>query len=204
MKGIKDYYNKTAQAWADRWYGDDELLPYLKIFLTYLPERPRVLDLCCGAGYESMRLSKLGAVVTGLDFSEESIRIARERNPHLTFVVYDMLEDYSFLGAFDGVACLAGLVHIPDEKLAAALGNIHKVLKTGGVLFAAVRDGTGKDDASSCFVVDGATYDRAFYLHTREELARAAAGLFDFVREIIMDGQPQWRFYVFRKRAAEE
>lgn len=87
MKGIKDFYNKTASEWAKKWYEDESMVPYLMKFINYLPPNPRVLDLCCGAGYESMRLENLGAEVTGLDFSEESIKFAKKLNPHIKFVV---------------------------------------------------------------------------------------------------------------------
>ncbi len=30
MKNTKDYYNRTASEWADKWYQDESLLPYLK------------------------------------------------------------------------------------------------------------------------------------------------------------------------------
>lgn len=53
MKVTKDFYNQTAKEWADKWYEDESLLPYLQQFINYLPQNPRILDLCCGAGYES-------------------------------------------------------------------------------------------------------------------------------------------------------
>jgi hypothetical protein len=51
MKNTKDFYNKTASEWADKWYGDESLIPYIKEIFNYLPKKPRILDLCCGAGY---------------------------------------------------------------------------------------------------------------------------------------------------------
>jgi hypothetical protein len=56
MRNTKDFYNKTAGEWADKWYEDEALLPYLKEFISFLSQNPNVLDLCCGAGYESMRM----------------------------------------------------------------------------------------------------------------------------------------------------
>ena len=42
MKNTKEYYDKTAKEMADKWYEDEYLLPYLKEFIEYLPEHPRV------------------------------------------------------------------------------------------------------------------------------------------------------------------
>ncbi len=199
MKNTKDFYNKTAIEWADKWYEDETLLPYLIEFMSYLPQNPSVLDLCCGAGYESMRLQRLGANVTGIDFSEKSIFIAKERNTNIRFVVEDMLNDYSYLGKFNGCVVIAGLVHLPDEKLARAFDMINKVLSDNGFLFIAVKDGTGKNSKSSYTSIDGEDYDRDFYLHSLEELKRYSSEKFDFVREVMLDKESAWKYYIFRK-----
>lgn len=199
MKDTKDFYNKTASEWANNWYKDEALLPYLKEFIKYLPQNPRILDLCCGAGYESMRMKKLGADVTGLDFSEESIRIAKERNLDIKFVVGDMLNSYSYLGKFDGCAVIAGLVHLPNEKLSKAFEQIDKVLNDNGFLFIAVRDGIGKSEKSSYTTIDGEDYDRDFYLHTLEELKLYSLGRFEFVKEILIEKETSWKYYIFKK-----
>lgn len=201
MKNTKDFYNKTAMEWADKWYSDETLFPYLKEFVNYLPQKPCVLDLCCGAGYESMRLKRLGAKVTGLDFSEDSIKIAKERNSDISFVVEDMLNDYSYLGKFDGCVVIAGLVHLPNDKLAKAFKQINKILKENGLLFVVVKDGKGKDSKLSCKTIDGEIYDREFYLHTLEELKLSSVNNFDFIRELLFDKESSWKYYIFRKSA---
>ena len=78
---IQKFYNDIAQEFADEWYDNDSLLPILKQFIALLPPSPVILDLGCGAGYESMRLKKLGATVVGVDYSEEPIRIAKLNKP---------------------------------------------------------------------------------------------------------------------------
>lgn len=199
MKDTKDFYNKTASEWANKWYEDETLLPYLIEFMNCLPEHPRVLDLCCGAGYESMRMKKLGADVTGLDFSEESIRIAKKRNPNIKFIVEDMLNDYSYLGKFDGCAVIAGLVHLPNEKLSKAFEQINKVLNDNGFIFVAVKDGNGKSIKLSYRTIDGLDYDRDFYLHTLNELKLYSSGKFDYIRELLIDKESAWKYYIFKK-----
>lgn len=199
MKNIKDFYDKTAMEWDDKWYDDEMLLPYLTEFISCLPENPKIIDICCGAGYESMRMQRLGAEVTGIDFSQESIQIARERNPNIKFVVEDMLNDYSFLGKFDGCTVIAGLVHLPNEKLTKAFEQIHKVLNNDGILFIAVKDGSGKSDKSSYVTIDGEDYDRDFYLHSLEGLKQHSLDKFHFVREITPHEESLWKYYIFKK-----
>lgn len=45
-KTVRDYYDKTAEDWAEKWYSDDSTLPLLQAFARLLPPRPRILDLC--------------------------------------------------------------------------------------------------------------------------------------------------------------
>ena len=78
MLGTREYYDKTAAEWAENGYGDGEYLPCLDEFLSLLPPGGRVLDLCCGAGYETGRIRARGFEALGLDFSGGSLRIARE------------------------------------------------------------------------------------------------------------------------------
>lgn len=200
-KGIKEFYDKTAADWADKWYENNEMLPLLRRFLSYLPDKPKVLDLCCGAGYESMRLARLGASVVGIDLSPASIDIARERNPHLEFYVDDMLEDYSYIGAVDGITCIAGLVHIPPENARAAFERMAQVLRAGGYLLLVVREGSGYIERQSKQVIDGEEYDRAFYGYTLSRLQECADGLMEYVCEIAEEDSSMWKNYIFSKKA---
>ena len=117
MLGTREYYDKTAAEWAENGYGDGEYLPCLDEFLSLLPPGGRVLDLCCGAGYETGRIRARGFEALGLDFSGGSLRIARERNPDLPFYQGDMLEDYAHIGMVDGILLSAGLVHVETADL---------------------------------------------------------------------------------------
>jgi 2-polyprenyl-3-methyl-5-hydroxy-6-metoxy-1,4-benzoquinol methylase len=98
-----------------------------------LPEKPDVLDLGCGPGYESMRLSRLGANVTGVDFSTESIRIARERCTECRFEVLDFRELDCRFGTFDGVFASGSLIHIEPDLFENIVTRVKTVLKRNGI-----------------------------------------------------------------------
>lgn len=198
-RGVREFYDKTAQQWADKWYADDSMLPLLQTFMEELPQQPRMLDLCCGAGYESMRMAKLGAQVIGLDISEACIAIAREKNPTLEFHVDDMLADYAYIGPVDAVVCSAGLVHLHVEQLRTAFARMSAVLKPGGRALFTVRDGVGRQAGQSDVEIDGQVYDRAFYAHTLEELREAATDILAFTREIENPEPSPWRNDIFVK-----
>ena len=198
-RDVKDFYNKTAQQWADKFYADDEHLPVLLDFMGRLPYGSRVLDLCCGAGYDSMRLAQMGASVVGIDLCEESIAIAKERNPKIPFYVGNMLDDYSDIGHVEAIICLAGLVHLPEEQLRMAFERMAQVMAPGGVVLLMVRDGEGRIDRMSDVVVDGEEYDRSFYAHTLEELTKHSEGLLVFDRVIGDSEESIWVNYVFKR-----
>lgn len=70
----------------------DNLTHYLN-----LPEEAQILDLACGKGRHSIYLNSLGFEVTGVDISENSIKIANESaNDKLHFHVHDMRENLPY------------------------------------------------------------------------------------------------------------
>ena len=75
LNNIKDFYNEIADDYANDEYRNDSLLMLLERFTALLPPSPRILDMGCGAGYRCKDLSPLGAMVTGIDISENAIGI---------------------------------------------------------------------------------------------------------------------------------
>lgn len=198
MLGCKEFYNKTAARWAENGYADEAEPVCMDEFCALLPPGGRVLDLCCGAGYESFRLHRRGFQPVGLDLSEASLAIAREKNPGVPFYQGDMLESYPQVGAVDGVICIAGLVHVETADLPLAFRRMGEVLKPGGYLLASVRYGTGRMEERSVTEIDGETYDRNFIAHNEEELSAAMGENFTLVREM-PSNMKIWAYYLFQK-----
>jgi ubiquinone/menaquinone biosynthesis C-methylase UbiE len=91
-----------------------------------------VLDVACGPGYVSAAAKKLGAVPTGIDFSEKMIAIANAMFPDISFVQGDA-QDLSFPEAsFDRVLVNFGLLHVLQPEKACA--EACRVLKSAGRL----------------------------------------------------------------------
>lgn len=199
MKNTIDFYDDTAQSWADRWYNIETFVPYLEQFLSYLPKKPKIVELCCGTGYDTMRLKKMGASVIGLDLSKGALRIAKEKNPTIQFYLQDILHDYSYVGITDGILCCAGLIHLNNKEMKLAFQQMNKVVKEGGYLFLVVYDGEGQRLDWQYITINGITYDRIFYRHSLAELKEASDGLFTYVREFDHEPDDKWRYYIFVK-----
>ena len=171
----KLFYNLTAEKTADEWYENFVLMPSIEEFVALLQEKPRVLDLGCGGGYESMRLTKVGAQVLGVDFSEESIRIAKDRCPEAQFELMDFRQlDGAKLGKFDGIFACASLIHISPQELPGLFEQIHGVLNENGYVIVMVREGQGVWERYP--EVDGQKFRRILYLYSKDTLSAAAAG----------------------------
>ena len=102
----------------------------------YLSDGMQVLELACGSGQLSFRLADRVKLWTATDFSENMITEA-ERYPgkkNLHFSVQDATNLPYADESFDAVM-IANALHIMPEPYR-AMEEIHRVLKSGGMLFA--------------------------------------------------------------------
>jgi len=97
----------------------------------------RALDVCCGTGDVAFALERAGAEVTGLDFSEPMLAVARRRqasrpvgSSSIPFIQGDALNLPFPEASFDVVTVSYGLRNLADFN--AGLGELTRVLKPGG------------------------------------------------------------------------
>jgi len=202
MNDIKKFYDLNAEKCAEQWYPNNVLLPTIKDFLFNFNDSPKILDLGCGTGHESMRLHSLGAEVVGVDFSEESIRIAKKKTPQCTFLAKDILELDKSLGLFDGIFSSGSIIHISEEQMPKLFRILYNLLEDGGFIEIITQDGQGK--RIDIFKDGDKIYDRMIYLYSFEKLDFILSQYsFRFVREGFLDKKiynMNWRCYIFQKR----
>jgi ubiquinone/menaquinone biosynthesis C-methylase UbiE len=96
-----------------------------------------ILDFGCGTGTTEMYLRNLfpGAVITGVDASAESIRIAVEQQlEHITFIHSDTARLPFADGSFDLIYTNGTMHHIPAEEHPVVLAELGRILKPAGML----------------------------------------------------------------------
>lgn len=97
----------------------------------------RVLDFGCGVGRLSNALAEHASTVTGVDIAASMIERAKRLNQHgerIRFLDYDG-HTLPFPDAgFDSVVSLVVLQHTPPETQLAALLELRRVVRPGGVL----------------------------------------------------------------------
>ncbi|MFL0583971.1 methyltransferase domain-containing protein [Solibacillus silvestris] len=96
-------------------------------------EGERILDLGCGTGDIANTLFEYGVEVVGVDKSENMVKLATSKYPHIPFTVRDATQ-LTYQNEFDAVFSNATLhwVHPPNE----AVQSIYQSLKHGGRLVA--------------------------------------------------------------------
>lgn len=157
-----------GRGWDDRFPGEDQgsylALDWFKEsdFCPKSPQSLRVLDLGCGGGQGAMRLAGPGFQVSGVDFSETAIELAKRNAVDagllINFTVGDCLKLSQFAdGEFDVVVdnhvlhCVIGLA---DRE--AFLQTARRVLKVGGIFFSETMSAEGEIDMQA-FSIDPLT-----------------------------------------------
>lgn len=122
-------------AWYDtprgRWIGDTEYA----LIRRLLPMRPgdQVLDVGCGTGWFTRRLTAERFVATGLDMDHETLSFARRRSEgRAQFVEGDAIDLPFAEAAFDVTVSVAALCFVADWSRAVA--EIARVSRRGFVL----------------------------------------------------------------------
>lgn len=130
-----DQYNKNINA----------IKPLLQDIIT---TNTRALDLGCNAGKYSFMMEDLGATVTGIDFANNALNIAREIADDLesscTFIHGDIL-DMSFTNnSFDLVLFPLNIIEFDYEEIDILCNSIKNILKPKGVFCITMQDGLGR------------------------------------------------------------
>jgi 2-polyprenyl-3-methyl-5-hydroxy-6-metoxy-1,4-benzoquinol methylase len=133
------WYDEIAD-WYTSWVGDGDGLIAERVgdLLPPAVHGARVLDVACGHGRASRGLARLGAVVVGVDISEELIASARAREAaHPLGIQYYVAAvgepDQWWDGAFfDGAVCEMAMMDIED--LDGTVGAVAATVRAGGWL----------------------------------------------------------------------
>jgi len=197
------FYDLTAEKTADEWYENDVLLSTIKDFVSLLPEAPRILDFGCGPGHESRRLASFGARVTGIDYSSECVRVAKERCPECKFEIMDFRNLDDTLGQFDGIFASGSLIHLNPDELQDVVRNISDILRKDGFCLMIIQDGKGINKKYSNLEVEGKIFRRPVYCYTKKYLSGIAE---KYKLKLVKEGclekslfKQNWRNYIFKK-----
>ena len=122
-------------------------------------EGKKILDVGCGGGILAEALSELGANVTGIDASENTIGVAKSHsksiNSNVRFI-QNTIEEFITSNPeerFDVITCLEMLEHVPSPG--EIIKNCSDILKKDGDIFFST---INRNPRSYLFAVIGAEY----------------------------------------------
>ncbi|HLA04255.1 MAG TPA: class I SAM-dependent methyltransferase [Patescibacteria group bacterium] len=147
---LRHVYDELAHFWGDDFtlhdWGQKELAEFAELVKK---NGGRVLDCGCGSGVQSKELFDRGLEVVGMDLSPKMVSEAKKRVPKAKFAVGDMTKMNFTKGSFGGVYVRASLLHIPKKLVPKVLKSINKILKNGGILYLALKEGKGEGEVAN-------------------------------------------------------
>ena len=132
-KTVREGYNAIAERYLSERNRDSADVRLLNEFIERLPENAQVLDAGCGAGVPISQMLSERFHVTGVDFSEAQIELAKRSVPRGTFLCEDMTKLEFPDNSFDGITSYYAIIHIPRQEHKALLASFHRMLKPGGI-----------------------------------------------------------------------
>jgi SAM-dependent methyltransferase len=105
--------------------------------VNFFPTTGKIIDLGCGQGQDSRFFAEHGYEVTGIDFSDQGIEIAKEKSKNLKidFRVLDLSEPLPFPDKDFNVVYSHLAVHYFDKSKTQSIFNeLSRILTVGGIL----------------------------------------------------------------------
>jgi len=130
---VKAGYDAIADDYLSARSEGSEDVQLLQELADRLPEGAKVLDAGCGAGAPVARMLSQRFEVTGVDFAEAQVKLARKLVPRAQFFCQDMTELSFPDGSFDAVCSYYAIIHVPREEHRRLLLNFHRILEPSGL-----------------------------------------------------------------------
>ena len=131
---VREGYTKIAE----KYHNQRSIYPnkgLLLKFIKHLPKNSRVLDLGCGAGIPiSKFLVDNGHKVTGIDFANGMLRLAKKNVPKARFLRMDITKLKLNPNSFDGAVSFYAIIHVPRERHFRIYKSLHRILRDNAVI----------------------------------------------------------------------
>jgi SAM-dependent methyltransferase len=105
---------------------------------------PQVMVLGDDLAARCFQVEQAGGSPTGVDASENAIKLAQRQYPGGTFMHGDWRNPPVMRDTFDAVWAEDVLSRVPRAELASSLQGIHDALRPGGLLYVGLRRGEGE------------------------------------------------------------
>ncbi|MDT4968602.1 MAG: hypothetical protein QOJ64_3339 [Acidobacteriota bacterium] len=135
MAAVTKVYDEGWCDYAKTWKERDDLeSEEWRRFAAAVKPGGTILDVGCNSGRDTRQLLDLGYRVTGLDVSEQALRLCREQCPEARTIKMSLLDLPNLREQFDGIWFSYVLVHIPFKLVPDALAALDSVLHPEGAM----------------------------------------------------------------------
>ena len=152
--------------------GYKRVLGMIYASIREMPAR-RVLDIGLGTGILAGRLYRDGCHITGIDFSDRMLQIAREKMPDANLIRHDFSTGipYRLQGEiFDAIVCTYAIHHLPDPQKAPFLAALQEHLAPGGKIFIGDVAFSSRSDLDACRRISGDEWDDEEFYPVADEI----------------------------------
>ena len=146
-------YDKIAGIYAYKFMNFEIYIKRIKEFIKFLDSEDNILDLGCGPGNAGKQLTLSGKdiSVTGIDLSEEMIKIAKLNVPDATFYCQDIRTINFNEESFDAIILSFCIVHLSDDEMVELIEKVSGYLKENGKLYLSFLEGRKKGFETTSF-----------------------------------------------------
>ncbi|MEV4280001.1 class I SAM-dependent methyltransferase [Actinoplanes xinjiangensis] len=184
---LRHAHDVLAGWYAERLTGVLESMPIERAMLDLFSELTlaaglgiEVADIGCGTGRLVPYLASRGLSPRGVDLSHGMIEVARRDYPAFPFEVADLRELPLANASLAGVVCWYSLIFLPPSDRTVAFAELARVLRPGGYLVAAFKDGDGQQRRGGRSAGLGVEFS-SYWLSAGEMLDLAAGAGFNVV-----------------------
>ncbi len=135
-------YNANAHAFADKFMEHSPYTAQVLEFAKHLAAGDSVLDIGCGPGNVAKQLLIAKSLhITGIDLSDEMVKLACKNAPLATFFRQDIREAAFPESSFNAVILSFSIVHLKDAETYRLLDKAFLWLRNKGFLYLSFMEG---------------------------------------------------------------
>lgn len=148
MNDLKEEIKKTYDLIASDYNEEFHEIAYINLldnFIETIKNKDEILDLGCGIGKVTYYLENKGCNVTGIDYSKEMIKIAKNKCKKSNFIIED-IEHFNFVkNKYNGIIATYLLIHFKKEGWRNLLIKFYGSLNDNGLILLSFLEGNGED-----------------------------------------------------------
>ena len=160
-------YNLAADKYHDLFHNEMNEKEYDRNFLDFFTElfKPGavICDAGCGpSGHIGKYLHDKGMKIIGVDISDRCVELATLHNPEIRFLCENIVQMSFPDKHFDGIVSYYSIINTPKKYVSRIFAEFHRVLKPGGYLLVAVKEGSDEGFINEFIGIEAEIYFSLF------------------------------------------